>query len=128
MDALKNKVIARIEALTPKSAWSRGVKVYALELLDETWVKLEGLKSHSEIRTHLLNGADTWTQYSEGGCSLIYNGDIAERLCTPSELKRNKDGERNPNSRETWLDVQARALWQACRLIFNEVTKELNQN
>ena len=48
-----------------------------------------------------------------GGCSLIYNGDIAERLCTPSELKKTRNGERRPNDREMWLDTQTRALRQA---------------
>jgi len=65
----------------------------------------------------LLNGADNWTQYSEGGCALIYDGDIAERTCSPSALKRTRNGERNPNRNETWLDVQTRALNQACSRI-----------
>lgn len=43
--------------------------------------------------------------------------DIAELLCSPSELKRKKYGERRPNSREEWLDVQARALAQAAACI-----------
>lgn len=50
---------------------------------------------------------------------LIYDGDIAERLCTPSEYKRKRGGDFQPNSRETWLDVQARALYQAARWIIN---------
>ena len=64
----------------------------------------------------MLNGAASWAQYSDGGCALIYNGDIARRLCTASELKRTRDGQRNPNANETWIDVQARALSQAARL------------
>lgn len=61
----------------------------------------------------MLNGADSWIQYSWGGCSLIYDGDIAERLCSPSELKKTRNGERKPNGNEEWLDTQARALYQA---------------
>jgi hypothetical protein len=68
-------------------------------------------------RKALLNGADNWNESSWGGCYEIYNSDIAERLCTPSELKKTRQGERRPNSREEWLDVQARALHQAERLI-----------
>lgn len=34
-----------------------------------------------------------------------------------AELKRTDRGMNNPNSRETWLDVQARALYQACNRI-----------
>ena len=50
--------------------------------------------------------------------SIIYDSDIAERLCTPSELKKTRNGERKPNSREEWLDVQARALRQAFSRIY----------
>lgn len=61
-----------------------------------------------------MNGADGWSDYSWGGSALIYNEDIALRLCTPSELKRTANGSKRPNAREEWLDVQARALYQAC--------------
>lgn len=107
-----------IESTAPRSAWDRGVQAYALELLDNynEYVKYsadngEDIPALSE--NTLLNGATDWMQYSWGGCSLVYNSDIAERLCNPSELKRCKGGEHNPNSREGWLDVQARALRQA---------------
>ena len=66
----------------------------------------------------LLNGAKDWSQYSWGGCSLIYDPDIASRLCCPSELKKTRNGERRPNSREEWLDVQARALYQAANRVY----------
>lgn len=93
-----------------KSAWDRGVTAYALDLLDaftdDAAAELD--------RSALLNGASSRTEYSYGGSALIYDGDIAERLCTPSELKRKRGGELQPSSRELWLDVQARALNQAC--------------
>lgn len=92
-----------------RSAWERGVKQYALELLEE----LEGEYSASK----LLNGAENWRAYSYGGSALIYDADIAERLCSPSELKRTDNGRLQPNSRESWLDCQARALGQAARLV-----------
>lgn len=104
-----------------RSAWDKGVRVYADELLDELleairggWVDLDDMGSDKLVRKALLNGASDWKEYSWGGCSLIYDGDIAERLCTPSELKKTRHGERRPNGREEWLDVQARALRQAC--------------
>jgi hypothetical protein len=105
----KNEIIARISATSPRSAWSRGVKTYALELLDEI--------QEDYTAASLLNGAMNWSQYSSGGCALIYDTDIASRLFTPSELKRKNGGCLPPNSSETWLDVQARALSQAARLI-----------
>ena len=99
-----------------RSAWSRGVKEYALELIEEMPDTWEFYGSPADWKT-LLNGAEDFTQYSWAGCSFIYGQDIAERLCTPSEYKRSRGGERRPNARETWLDVQARALYQAAALI-----------
>lgn len=99
-----------------RSAWGKGVKLYALDLIKEMPDTREFYGSPAD-KKDLLNGADDWQQYSEGGCSLIYDGDIAERLCNPSEYKRAKGGERQPNARESWMDAQARALYQAARLI-----------
>ena len=79
------------------------------------------LTESKKVRAALLNGAADWSQYSWGGCSLIYDGDIAERLCCPSELKKTRNGERRPNSREEWLDVQARALFQAANRVCRHI-------
>lgn len=68
--------------------------------------------------TAALNGSRDWSEYSWGGSALVYDGDIAAALCTPSELKKTRNGERRPNSREEWLDVQARALYQAFRRMY----------
>lgn len=109
-----------LEARKDRSAWSKGVTVYALELVEQLaeaaeggYIDAEDLTAPRMLRKALLNGADDWSAYSWGGCSLIYDSDIAERLCCPSELKRTRNGERRPNSREEWLDTQARALSQA---------------
>ena len=118
------ELIALIESSPARSAWKRGVKLYAEELI-------ESLDGRELTEKNLLNGAgvfrgetptprerfEAWKAYSWGGSSLIYDADIAERLCTPSELKKTNGGERNPNGHETWLDVQGRALLQACNLI-----------
>lgn len=53
----------------------------------------------------------------DGGCFLVYNSDIVENFCTPSELKRTKNGAYNPNRSETWLDVMYRGAYQAIRHI-----------
>lgn len=115
---------AAIEAEPARSAWDRGRKVYALELLgdlDEAikggYFAAENITDRAALKEQMLNGAKDWSQYSWGGSALIYDGDIAERLCSPSELKKTKGGERRPNSREEWLDVQARALTQAASMI-----------
>lgn len=103
-----------------RSAWSRGVKAYTYELLDEVAEALEYQgkgeacpTDWASLRDLALNGADDWEAYSWGGSSLIYDSDIAERLCNPSELRRTKGGDLRPNCREQWLDTQARALYQA---------------
>jgi len=113
----KQQLLAAVSAHKPgRSAWSRGVHAYAVELVEGLEDSAD-LSNEELLRKALLNGAQSWAQYSEGGCALIYDADIAERLCSPSALKRCKGGERQPNARETWIDCQSRALWQAYRLI-----------
>ena len=113
-----NEIINVIESTNPRSAWNKGVKAYALELLETIPQNVE-YGSIEALKADLLNGANNWDMYSWGGCSLIYNEDVAKRLCTPSELKKTRNGERRPNSREAWLDCQARALRQAWWAIRN---------
>ena len=112
-------ILAALEARKDRSAWDKGVTAYAVGLLDnyQDRAEYEGREaaSRKELEGWLLNGASTWSEYSWGGSALIYNSDIAKRLCNPSELKRTHNGERRPNSREEWLDVQARALAQAAK-------------
>ena len=93
-----------------RSAWSKGVKAFAFDLLDN-------LEGREITKDNLLNGATNWSQYSYSGSAFIYDADIAEHLSTPSELKARKGGDWQPSKNETWLDVQARALGQACSLI-----------
>lgn len=116
----------KLENHKTRSYWAAGVKEYAAEILDtlenvEEWEQMN--KGEYEYtgskQNHIdaLNGAKDWEQYSRGGCSLVYDGSIARTLCTPSELERTKDGQRRPNKSEDWLDVQARALYQAQNLL-----------
>ena len=122
-------IIAELNTRKDRSAWNKGVTEYATELAEslDNWDKQP--ESVVELREMLLNGASDWTAYSWGGSALIYNQDIAERLCSPSELKRatNKNGLRDyPNSREHWLDVQARALYQAANRVAEIANKLFN--
>ena len=105
-----------IENEPARNAWPKGVKLYALELIEQLPDAQKFCGSPADVKT-LLNGADDWKQYSYGGCSLIYNQDIAERLCSLRGYKRTEEGKNPPNARENWLDVQARALYQASLLI-----------
>ena len=116
------EVRKELKARKDRSAWDKGVTIYALELLDDLeenrrFYNADMYIHPLELKAELLNGAVGWDQYSWGGSALIYDCDIAERLCTPSELKKTRGGERRPNSREEWLDTQARALYQAARRI-----------
>lgn len=93
------------------SAWDNGVYDYALDILKPLNDELEDVNADT-----LMNGANTWTAYSYGGCALICDDDIAKRMCTPSEYKRYLNA--GPNSKlsdsDYWLgDVQTRALFQA---------------
>lgn len=118
-----NELVNELETKKFRSAWDKGVNKYALELCEELENSMNYNKVYEvptdrkELEKMLLNGASDWSQYSWGGCSLIYNGDIAERLCSPSEFKKCREGERRPNKAEEWLDTQARALYQAANRI-----------
>lgn len=126
------RIEAALEASPARSAWDRGVKAYAAELLEELetaaaggWFDLDDLAAPKVLQKALLNGASDWSQYSWGGCSLCYDSDIARRLCTPTELKKTRNGERRPNSSEEWLDTQARALTQAARRLCIIIAQEV---
>lgn len=117
-------VTDKVEQTKTRSAWERGVKAYAEELLKELSEAVEGgyvdesdLSNRRLFEKAMLNGAGSWDQYSEGGCSLCYDGQIAERLCAPWELRKTDHGRKNPNPRENWIDVQTRALFQASQMI-----------
>lgn len=106
----KDAVLTALEKSVARSAWAKGVRNYACDLISD----FDADTNFSRVtEKDLLNGADDWKQYSWGGNAYIYDRDICEILCTPTEKKHTKNGELPPNSREEWLDVQARALFQA---------------
>jgi hypothetical protein len=112
----KSQLSAALSAIpAPRTAWGRGVLEYAREMVAD--LDPDTVLTRDTVRRVVLNGATDARQYSEGGCALIYDCDIAARVCTPSELKRKKGGALPPNRNETWLDVQTRAINQALDLI-----------
>ena len=120
----KVELINAIKASKARSAWAKGVKWYALNLVEESYKQdTDIVKVNTSI---YLNGAETWKEYSYGAhsCALVYDYDIAKRLCTPGELKKTDFGRKQPNSSMSWLDVQARALYQAHRLITELIKAE----
>ena len=122
MENVYTKELRKLAAEFPNtSARKKGAKEYADELLNNLEEKAQYYerlpRNEKELKEWLLNGAMDWSEYSYGGCSLIYDSQIAKRLCTPSELKKNEGGRLAPNRREGWLDVQTKALRDAyCRI------------
>lgn len=114
MKRLQLKEQLKVQKAKARSYWERGVYAYTFLILSHVDKDVDITTNNLSI---LLNGARDWQQYSEAGNAFVSNLTIAETLCTPSELKKTKGGERNPNCRETWLDVQARALYQAAEKI-----------
>ena len=117
----------------PRSAWDKGVRDYAVwHILDD--IRINGFEGEKQtwtipqIRELILNGAKdyqrpndeyrAWYRYSEGGCALIYNIDIAKQLCSPSEFKKVEKAIENETSETNWIEVQSRALYQAAQLIY----------
>ena len=115
----KEATLENLKAVKCRSAWSKGVKVYAYMLLSNifSYSDYKAINDCKSLHEDLLNGAKDWKQFSWGGYALICDADIAKTLCNPSELKKCKNGMLRPNKQEQWLDVQARALFQAERLI-----------
>lgn len=110
------RTLQSITALKSRSAWGRAVNEYACELAEriEDGEEFKDIKSFAKA---LLNGASDWHEYSEGGCSLIRDYEIAERLCTPSEFKKKKYGELPPYRGMSWIDLQGRALCAASYVV-----------
>lgn len=109
---------AYVMAQKARSAWDKGVKEYALDILENVdWYELSCQFSEyvtwQRFRRCLLNGADDWAKYSWGGAALCYNEDICRRLCPKSFQKRKRSGMLPPEGRREWLDVQTSALHNA---------------
>ena len=79
-------------------------QVYSLELEAETW------DPSYYVEKHLLNGADDWRHYSEGGAALCYDCEISDRFGISIETVR-----------ENGLELQGLALRKACSLIIQAV-------
>ena len=112
-----NLVEKKLKEMRPRSAWDKGVILYAEEILNSVGDFADQICNKVTFRKCALNGACDWKEYSYGGCSLIYDQQIARRLCNPTEIKRTKGGILPPNRNENWLDVQTRALYQAYNLL-----------
>lgn len=142
-EAFAERIRFELNAQKPRSQWRRGVRRYALDLCENLKESGDGDLSFvdrvfcglakPEIKNWAVLIADAAKEYSNGS-SLIYARDIAERLCTYSEIKRatRKDAPKphvvylkdRPNARESWIDIQSRAIYQAFFAI-QDVAKKL---
>lgn len=123
----KTRTLQSISARKSRSAWGRGVNNYAYELA-ESIEDGEEFKDINSFAIALLNGARDWCEYSEGSCPLVRDYEIAERLCTPSELKKKKYGELPPHRGMSWIDLQARALCAASYVVKSHLKIKKHEN
>ena len=100
---------ARIEKRMNDSKRDKIRATYALEILNDyesLYQRDDGYNLNHENLKQLLCGAKDWRQYSEGGCSLMYNGDIEDRIGKGGDL----------------IERQADYLRQAYNMIANIAT------
>ena len=123
----KELIIRELENMKKRfarSAWDKGVYDYAFDILEPLGDELENVNADT-----LMNGVNTWTSYSYGGCALICDDDIAKRMCTPSEYKKYLNAGLNSKLSDSdyWLgNVQTRALFQAMAKIRRAYTRVRN--
>lgn len=112
----------------PKSQWERAVRAYRGELFESIFemspkalIKAFRFDTYEGARNNierlLMNGAESWEEYSRGGCSLCYNEDIKERLFSPSIAKKTDFIYRGKDL----LSWQAAALEEAAAEITNRL-------
>lgn len=111
--ATYSDVIKWLDESCGRSAWRRAVNVYCHEMLYMYEEAPSAVLSSDTIMNVCLNGAKDWLDYSVSGTFLNTEEEIAERLCTPSELKRcrNSKGDFYPRyDFAYWFGRQAAAL------------------
>ena len=125
----KQEIIEQLEQKRQEhkriSKWRNGLYDIAIDRIDEldnntqiTWYTLLNGALWQEKQANFENISHACNEYAWGGCGLIYDIDIAELLATKSEMyTRTGNFKEQPNNHEQWLDVYARAVYQAFRLI-----------
>lgn len=108
-----------------RSKWAKGVYEIAIDRIEEmdsnqyiTWYNLLNGALFAGLEENHKNIWSACKDYSWGGCYLIYDEDIANLLATHSEAYTKAGNLKDkPNKMEEWLDVQARAIYQAFRIL-----------
>lgn len=110
------RLVAEAEKMSKseRSYWRRGVASLIRDYGEEVLQEHDGEIISARDFFKLWNcGNDSLRDAVYSGSFDIYNYDITKRLCTPSELKKSNEGMRSPNKRESWLDVEIKAMYQA---------------
>lgn len=85
----------QLPSRSTRSTWSRGVSEYISEILADRAHAMacysyaqDIIETADELEHWCMAGADTWTQYSNGACTLVATEDISARLFPPSQRIR----------------------------------------
>jgi hypothetical protein len=82
---------------------------------------------YDKIRTlQSINARKSRSAWERGVNEYAY--ELAERLCTPSELKKKKYGELPPYRGMSWLNLQARALRAASYVVKSHLKIKKHEN
>ena len=115
----------------PRSQWKKAVKIYEKDLYeslpeksDKDLVKAFSFAHYDEIKANindlLLNGSESWEDFSKSGSSLRCNGEIEERILPPSQ--RGKYGS------ERLINMQAEALREAAANLAHKLAPVVDWN
>lgn len=72
------KIAKLVNETKARSAWDKGVKEYAMDIMAEVLVNHDSndIKDTEALRKACLNGASTWVQFSYAGWALCSDCDI----------------------------------------------------
>lgn len=115
------------------SKWREGVFNEAIDRLDSmdegqkiNWYTLLNGALWQDKQATFENILNACSKYAWGGCGICYNVDVANTFCSKSQAYyKNGNFKEQPNNREQWLDLYARAIYQAFSLIMRHFENEI---
>lgn len=121
-------IMIQLNGYSPKSFWDDGIWSYANAILesvdnDKFYESIPGTRE--ELEKVLLDGFNTWEEYSDNGMSLTIDDDIMDRLCGTTSLIYREDDVKRANkahiimttTKVDWMSIQVKALYQAFDMI-----------
>ena len=113
------QLIEKVDALKRTGQFSKGVKLYMLDILDN--LKDTEKDTLNYCKYYAFNGTEDAQTASVSGNFLIYDSDIMQRLFTKSELERYEKS--IVYHGKSWLDLQAYAIFLAYRELYRIIKK-----